>query len=130
MADSEFFKSHEIIGSSLLFVHDKRKVSIWLIDFAKTIPLPENVRIDHSTKWTVGNHEDGFMIGLDNLISTFTTISEDMDKEAGEQNKSHPVENSNKPPKTDYLAKDLDETWYDIIMFDRYTKKCKSDKEL
>lgn len=121
MVDSDFFKSHEIIGSSLLFVHDKRKVSIWLIDFAKTVPLPENVRIDHSTKWTVGNHEDGFMIGLDNLISTFSTISEDMEKEASEHNKSNPVENSNKHPKTDYLSKDLDETWYLDFMFEQYT---------
>lgn len=60
-----------MIGSSLLFVHDRNNASIWLIDFAKTIILPPQVTIDHLSRWIVGNHEDGYLIGIDNLISIF-----------------------------------------------------------
>lgn len=71
---SEFFQSHEVIGSSLLFVHDKSQASIWLIDFAKTVELPQRVVIDHNSAWTVGNHEDGYLIGINNLIDIFTEL--------------------------------------------------------
>lgn len=33
--ESEFFKSHEIVGSSLLIVYDDNKINVWLIDLAK-----------------------------------------------------------------------------------------------
>jgi Inositol polyphosphate kinase len=71
---SDFFKTHEIIGSSLLFVHDKQKAGVWLIDFAKTILLPDNVNITHNNKWKVGNHEDGYLIGINNLIDIFAEV--------------------------------------------------------
>ncbi|KAJ0176218.1 hypothetical protein K1T71_008392 [Dendrolimus kikuchii] len=77
LTESHFFKTHELIGSSLLFVHDKRKASIWMIDFAKTVPVPDNVTIDHNSAWKVGNHEDGYLIGLDNLISIFESLNKD-----------------------------------------------------
>ncbi|KYB27917.1 Inositol-trisphosphate 3-kinase B-like Protein [Tribolium castaneum] len=73
---SSFFSNHEVIGSSLLFVHDRYNANVWLIDFAKTIKLPENVKISHSSKWKVGNHEDGYLIGVNNLISIFMTMLE------------------------------------------------------
>ncbi|XP_028166119.1 inositol-trisphosphate 3-kinase A isoform X1 [Ostrinia furnacalis] len=75
--ESHFFRTHELIGSSLLFVHDQRRASIWMIDFAKTVPVPENVNIDHNSAWKVGNHEDGYLIGLNNLISIFETLAKD-----------------------------------------------------
>ncbi|XP_076369790.1 inositol-trisphosphate 3-kinase homolog isoform X2 [Tachypleus tridentatus] len=66
---SPFFQRHEVIGSSILLVHDGQKAGAWIIDFAKTKPLSEGVMIDHVKSWSVGNHEDGYLFGLDNLIS-------------------------------------------------------------
>jgi len=72
---SSFFKTHEIIGSSLLFVHDsKGKVGIWLIDFGKTTPLTNGHSINHQSEWTLGNHEDGYLIGLNNMINVWSNI--------------------------------------------------------
>lgn len=71
---SDFFKRHEVIGSSLLFVHDRHNASVWLIDFAKTVSLPDKVDITHENKWKVGNHEDGYMIGINNLIDIFQEV--------------------------------------------------------
>ncbi|KAG7464453.1 hypothetical protein MATL_G00165750 [Megalops atlanticus] len=65
---SEFFQSHEIIGSSLLFVHDRSKANIWMIDFAKTIPMPPGICLKHNMPWVEGNREDGYLIGLASLI--------------------------------------------------------------
>ncbi|KAI5646212.1 inositol polyphosphate kinase domain-containing protein [Phthorimaea operculella] len=77
LKESHFFRTHELIGSSLLFVHDKRRASVWMIDFAKTVPVPENVNINHDSAWKVGNHEDGYLIGLNNLISIFESLLKD-----------------------------------------------------
>merc|ERR1712142_834568 len=74
LQQSEFFKGHELIGSSLLFVHDKQKASIWLIDFGKTVPVPPGLSIDHQSPWEVGNHEDGYLLGVQNLINIFSEI--------------------------------------------------------
>lgn len=71
---SDFFQTHEVIGSSLLFVHDRTQASIWLIDFAKTVSLPSGANITHMSEWIVGNHEDGYLIGINNLIQIFEEL--------------------------------------------------------
>lgn len=71
---SVFFQHHEVIGSSLLFVYDStNSVSVHMIDFGKTVPL-EACTISHRATWEEGNHEDGYLLGLDNLISLWETI--------------------------------------------------------
>jgi len=62
-----------VIGSSLLFVHDSNGLaSIWMIDFGKTVPLHDGMTIDHRSEWQEGNHEDGYLCGLDKMIEIWT----------------------------------------------------------
>lgn len=72
---SPFFKGHEVIGSSLLFIHDKKEqAKVWMIDFGKTTPLPEGQTLKHDVPWQEGNREDGYLSGLNNLIDILTEM--------------------------------------------------------
>jgi len=77
---SKFFASHEVIGSSVLLVHDQpsegvAKANVWMIDFGKTTPLNGDKALDHRTPWVEGNQEDGYLFGLDNLVNLFENLS-------------------------------------------------------
>ncbi|XP_004761983.1 inositol-trisphosphate 3-kinase B isoform X1 [Mustela putorius furo] len=75
---SPFFKCHEVIGSSLLFIHDqKEQAKVWMIDFGKTTPLPEGQTLQHNVPWQEGNREDGYLSGLNNLIDILTEMCQD-----------------------------------------------------
>ena len=67
--------SLQLIGSSLLFVFDSSGLTgIHMIDFGKTIELPQGVAVDHRSPWVEGNHEDGYLWGLNNLIELWRTL--------------------------------------------------------
>ncbi|XP_041977869.1 inositol-trisphosphate 3-kinase homolog isoform X2 [Aricia agestis] len=70
---SEFFRTHEIVGSSIFIIYDDERVGAWLIDFGKTRRVPEGIEVDHRSPWRQGNHEEGFLYGLDRLIDTIET---------------------------------------------------------
>ncbi|XP_034546285.1 inositol-trisphosphate 3-kinase B-like [Notolabrus celidotus] len=71
LKSSLFFRTHEVIGSSLLFVHDHSgNASIWMIDFGKTTPVPDTSELQHDVPWSEGSREDGYLIGLTSLIAS------------------------------------------------------------
>jgi len=81
---SSFVKRHEFIGTSLLFVADASgRAGVFWIDFAKTHSLVDGMEITHCEPWVPGNHEDGIMIGLDNLIRAFDKVVERLSQGAG-----------------------------------------------
>uniref|UniRef100_A0A0A9Z4L4 Kinase n=1 Tax=Lygus hesperus TaxID=30085 RepID=A0A0A9Z4L4_LYGHE len=71
---SVYFRHHEVVGSSILILYDDAKVGAWLIDFAKTRPVPDGIALNHRKPWTPGNHEEGFLFGLDNLIRVLSDL--------------------------------------------------------
>jgi 1D-myo-inositol-triphosphate 3-kinase len=80
---SEYFKTREVVGSSLFIIYDDSKVGVWLIDFAKTNRLPHGTTVDHRRQWVQGNHEEGLLFGLDRLIS----VIEDLKMPSSEKRK-------------------------------------------
>lgn len=57
-----------MVGSSILIIYDSQHVGAWVIDFAKTLPLPDGLAVTHRQPWQQGNHEEGWLTGIDNLI--------------------------------------------------------------
>ncbi len=73
--ESELMKDENISNN------DKVHANIWLIDFGKTVRLPENCSITHNKEWIEGNHEDGYLIGLNEIISLFEQLSLEVNRE-------------------------------------------------
>ncbi|XP_065214496.1 inositol-trisphosphate 3-kinase homolog isoform X2 [Planococcus citri] len=74
LEQSQYFRTHEVVGSSILIIYDDVKVGAWLIDFAKTRPVPSDKILTHRLPWSPGNHEEGFLYGLDMLINKMENI--------------------------------------------------------
>lgn len=89
---SHYFKTHEIVGSSILIIYDDTKVGAWLIDFAKTRHVPENVVLTHRQPWVPGNHEEGFLFGLDHLIESTENLHTPVSKDSVATSNSIKVE--------------------------------------
>lgn len=79
LQSSDFFRRHEFIGTSLLLVADSHaRTGVFWIDFAKTQEVPEGIEVTHQSPWVQGNHEDGMIIGLDNLIGVWVRAVESL----------------------------------------------------
>ncbi|XP_072407030.1 inositol-trisphosphate 3-kinase B-like [Chiloscyllium punctatum] len=94
LLQSPFFRCHEFIGSSLLFIHEKGRVNVWMIDFGKTTTLPEGHTLQHNRPWAEGNREDGYLLGLDNLLGIFSATlaqQENAAEPSGEVSERPPV---------------------------------------
>lgn len=74
MEKSAFFQRHEVVGSSIFIVYDDDKVGAWLIDFAKSRPLPAGINVNHRSTWIPGNCEEGLLKGMDELINAFENV--------------------------------------------------------
>ena len=71
---SDWFATHEVVSSSLLCIYDaadppRAPPGVWMIDFANCLPTKE--KLNHRTPWSKGNHEEGYLLGLDDIIETF-----------------------------------------------------------
>ncbi|KAI1731436.1 inositol polyphosphate kinase domain-containing protein [Ditylenchus destructor] len=74
--ESIFFKTHEVIGSSLLIVCDSNHINVLIIDFGKSEKLPKGETNDHRKEWIKGeNREDGYLTGFGNLIKIFKRLN-------------------------------------------------------
>lgn len=74
---SDFFQCHEIVGSSIFIVYDEEHVGAWLIDFAKSRKLNDNIKVNHRRPWIPGNCEEGLLFGIDELIKVLEDIIAD-----------------------------------------------------
>lgn len=54
--------------------------------------LPPQLRIDHYSAWKVGNHEDGYLIGINNLIDIFVELQASMEAEAHAQAQAEAIQ--------------------------------------
>jgi 1D-myo-inositol-triphosphate 3-kinase len=73
LVHSPFFRHHEVVGSSLLLLHGScGNVGVWMIDFGKTVPHPDRELMhDSFTKDHLTSREEGYIMGLDNLMAVF-----------------------------------------------------------
>eukprot|EP00041_Stephanoeca_diplocostata_P036249 m.1312780 g.1312780 ORF g.1312780 m.1312780 type:complete len:830 (-) comp24830_c0_seq20:2177-4666(-) len=76
LRESKFFRRHEMVGSSLLFLHDRHgAVGVWMIDFGKT-EAHDGMELDHTTfsEDNLEKFEDGYLLGLENLIDVVSSL--------------------------------------------------------
>jgi len=75
------FQQHSFIRSSLLFVYDgvQNTTQLRMIDLPKVSSAGVDaqdapVMLNHRIPWEEGNHEDGYLYGVDNLIDIFDEL--------------------------------------------------------
>eukprot|EP00928_Gymnodinium_smaydae_P032089 TRINITY_DN23334_c0_g1_i1.p1 TRINITY_DN23334_c0_g1~~TRINITY_DN23334_c0_g1_i1.p1 ORF type:complete len:274 (-),score=48.22 TRINITY_DN23334_c0_g1_i1:76-897(-) len=69
LEESSCVAQHEFIGTSVLLIADAHgHAGVSWIDFAKTHLVSDDLKLSHRSPWTMGNHEDGILMGLENLV--------------------------------------------------------------
>ena len=53
-----------------------------MIDFAHCHRMPDGVRLTHRAPWAKGNHEEGYLYGLDELLQMFGELAHDLERSA------------------------------------------------
>ena len=77
LLQSTLFWQSELIGSSLLFAADGTgRVGVWMLDFGLTTPSPVGA-LRHDEPWALGNHEDGYLLGVRNLRRLWQQLLEE-----------------------------------------------------
>lgn len=72
---SAFFRTHEIVGSSLLFTYDNEgRSDITMLDFGKTVPCDHELRHDVDYEYPTESREEGYLIGIDSIIELLSEI--------------------------------------------------------
>jgi len=56
-------------------ISEEDSIIVKMIDFGKTEHHPDRI-IKHDIPWKSGNKEDGYLIGLGNLINTLKTVQQ------------------------------------------------------
>jgi len=80
LPQSEFFTNHEVIGSSLLFVYDEDdNATITMLDFGKTVPSAEPLAHNVPYVYPTLSHEEGYLIGVENILKIIKTIDNEGD---------------------------------------------------
>jgi len=82
---SEWFTSHELTGSSLLVIYDaatppSAPPGAWMIDFAHCNKV--DTPLTHRVPWVKGNHEEGYLFGLDKLVGMFGELAAELGGES------------------------------------------------
>jgi 1D-myo-inositol-triphosphate 3-kinase len=77
METSAFVEGHEFVGSSVLLIVDGASGSckVSWIDFAKARVCSSEKRLSHRAPCEAGSQEEGLLIGIDNLISTWRDVA-------------------------------------------------------
>lgn len=74
------FRRQQFVRTSLLLVYSNATncTTVHIIDLTRVTELLNGKVINHRDEWTPGNHEDGYLLGLDNLIKTFEEVHESL----------------------------------------------------
>lgn len=72
----EVFKSHSFVRTSMLFIYSNTTLdcSVHMIDMSKVTKATHT--LTHRGPWEPGNDEDGYLDGLDSIISIFEELSD------------------------------------------------------
>jgi hypothetical protein len=79
------------VSSSLLIIYDdasppRAPPGVWMIDFAHVHAVDPTIgKVTHREPWQKGNREEGYLLGLDSLLTTFESLPAGIAREATRQ---------------------------------------------